>query len=145
MSGILVATDGSEGAERAVEHAAQMAKDADARLLIVTVVGGDAIPDQLFRSFTRSQQQWLREQLEDMAKGRLNRARERARQAGAADIELVSRTGDAVEAILDVADDKAADTVVVGKRGNGRVTGLLIGSVSQKLVSLSPVPVTVVP
>jgi len=35
--------------------------------------------------------------------------------------------------------------IVVGKRGAGQVAGLLIGSVSQKLVSLSPLPVTIVP
>jgi nucleotide-binding universal stress UspA family protein len=34
---------------------------------------------------------------------------------------------------------------VVGKRGTGRIIGLLVGSISQKLVSLAPIPVTVIP
>jgi nucleotide-binding universal stress UspA family protein len=38
-----------------------------------------------------------------------------------------------------------ASDIIVGKRGTGRLTGLLLGSVSQKLVSLSPLPVTVIP
>ena len=47
--------------------------------------------------------------------------------------------------IIDIAQEKGVDAIIVGKRGAGRVAGLLLGSVSQKLVSLSPVPVTVVP
>ena len=37
------------------------------------------------------------------------------------------------------------DMIVVGRRGRGRLLGLLIGSVSQKLVSLAPCKILVVP
>jgi len=40
MKRILVATDGSEGSDRAIDGAAAMAKDANADLLIVNVIGG---------------------------------------------------------------------------------------------------------
>ncbi len=44
-----------------------------------------------------------------------------------------------------IADAIHADTIVVGKRGLGTLTGLLVGSVTQKLVSLAPCTVIVVP
>ena len=37
------------------------------------------------------------------------------------------------------------ENIVVGKRDVGRIAGLLLGSISQKIVSLAPKPVTVVP
>ncbi len=145
MKRILVATDGSETADRAVEYAANLAKGHDASLLIVNVIGGYSLPDSVFRLFTQAQQAWLRELLESMSAQTLTKARDRARGLGVATIQLESRTGDVAQTIVDIAQEKDADLVVVGKRGEGRVVGLLLGSISQKLVSLSPRPVTVVP
>ncbi len=144
MNRILVATDGSEGANRAIDYAVQLAKSREAELIIVNIAGG-GLPDDILRSFTRSQHAWFEEIVSSASAEALGKARERARAAGAGVIHLESRTGDAAQAIIDIARDKGADTIVVGKRGNGRIAGLLIGSVSQKLVSLAPLPVVVVP
>ena len=46
MKRILVATDGSEGAGRAVEYASRRAKDDGAELWIVNVMGGHGLPEQ---------------------------------------------------------------------------------------------------
>ncbi len=145
MTCILVATDGSEGADRAVDYAAQLAKTENAELLIIHVTGGYGVPDNVFRQFTRAEQTWLREQLESVSNHILNAARARARATGVATIFLESRTGDVAETIIDVAEQKDAANIVVGKRGVGRIAALLLGSVSQKVVSLAHKPVTVVP
>ena len=145
MSCILVATDGSEGANRAVDYAAQRAKTEGAELLIVHVMGGYGVPDNVFRQFTHSEQAWLREQLESDSKHILNVARKRARDVGAATIFLESRAGDVANTIIEIAQEKDVGNIVVGKRGVGRVAAVLLGSVSQKVVSLASKPVTVVP
>jgi nucleotide-binding universal stress UspA family protein len=143
MTRILVATDGSEGADHAVDYAARWAKNVGADLLIVNVVGG--LPERVFRSFTHAQYAWLDELLESIAADTLAKARERARSLGVATTLLESRTGEVAQTIIDIAQEKGAEAIVVGRRGAGRVAGLLLGSVSQKLVSLAPLPVIVIP
>jgi nucleotide-binding universal stress UspA family protein len=145
MKRILVATDGSAGADRAVEYAAQLAKNDGADLLIVNVIGGYGLPHRVFEALTNAQQDWLEELLQSMSAEMLTKARDRARSLGAATVQLESRTGDVAQTIIEIAQEKGTDVIVVGKRGAGLVAKLLLGSVSQKLVSLSPVPVTVVP
>jgi nucleotide-binding universal stress UspA family protein len=145
MKRILVATDGSEGADRAVDYAAHLAKDTGAELMIVNVIGAYGLPDKVLRAFTQGQHAWLDELLESLSAKMLTNARDRARGVGAASIQLESRPGEVAQAIIDIAREKPADVIVVGKRGAGRIAGLLLGSVSQKLVSLAPVPVIIVP
>jgi nucleotide-binding universal stress UspA family protein len=145
MTCILVATDGSEGANRAVDYAARMAKTDGAELLIAHVIGGYDVPDNLFTQFTGAQKAWLQEQLESASKHILNSARERARNVGVATVFLESRSGDVAQTIIEIGQERNVDAIVVGKRGVGRIAGLLLGSVSQKIASLSPFPVMVVP
>lgn len=145
MTGILVATDGSDSADRAVDYAAARAKADGAELLIVNIVGGYGLPDRVVRAFTHAQHAWLKELLASLSAETLNKARSRAQRSGVTTIQLESRIGEVSQTIIEFAQEKKADAIIVGKRGAGQVTGLLLGSVSQKLVSLSPLPVTVVP
>ena len=78
-------------------------------------------------------------------RGDLQDARARASSLGARRIEIETRTGPVAETILDIAREEGADTIVVGKRGHGRVAGLLLGSVSQKIVCGVSCPVIVAP
>jgi nucleotide-binding universal stress UspA family protein len=145
MKHILVAIDGSEGADRAVDYAARWAASEGADLLIVNVVGGYGLPESVVGSFSHTQQVWLDELLIAASAEMLTKARDRARKLGAKTVQLESRPGDVAETIIAVAQEKKADVIVVGKRGSGRIAGLLLGSVSQKLVSLAPLPVAVIP
>ena len=97
------------------------------------------------RTFTQAQHAWLDEMLQSLSAEMLTKARDRAQGAGVAVILLDSRSGDVAQSIINIAKEKTADVIVVGKRGAGHVAGVLIGSVSQKLVSLAPLPVVVVP
>ena len=145
MRRVLVATDGSESADRAVDYAADLAKREKADLLIANVIGGYGLPDKAMLRLTQSEQAWLREFLDSLSAETLTKARERARAAGASTVQLELRAGDVAETLIHIAQEKAADVVVVGKRGAGLVERLLLGSVSQKLVSLAPLPVIIVP
>ncbi len=142
MKRILAATDGSDGAERAIELAADLCRSLDGTLLILTVTEDPSASslDALARS-----ERDLGEAIDLLVHQLLNHARTCARRAGATRIEAMSGWGDPTESIINFARQHHADAIVVGRRGRGRLSGLLLGSVSQKLVTLAPCPVIVVP
>ena len=52
--------------------------------------------------------------------------------------------GNVAEAILEHAERGGFDMIVAGTKGHGVLEGMLMGSVTRNLVSLSPIPVLVV-
>ena len=75
----------------------------------------------------------------------LAKAREKSQRCGVETIHLSPGWGEPAETILRVAREMQADEIFVGRRGRGRLEGLLLGSVSQKLAALSPCMITIVP
>lgn len=142
MPPIIVATDGSSSANRAVDAAAKLAKATDSPLVILTV-GGNISGAEL-RELAAIEGD-LGKRLEAAANEILDRARRRAARGGAPDIRLSTGWGDPTEAIIEAVREERADILAVGRRGRGRLSGLLLGSVSQKLASLAPCKVLVVP
>lgn len=59
-------------------------------------------------------------------------------------VERVSRVGDATENIVGCANDHGADLIVMGSRGLGNLGGLLLGSVSHKVMQVAECPCLVV-
>jgi nucleotide-binding universal stress UspA family protein len=145
MKRILVATDGSEGADRAIRFAADLAAAEGADLFILNVIGGYGLPGGILKGLRKTESRWFEELLASNSGKILQGARHLAEDSGGRPPILESRHGDAVVATLDYARERQVDAVVVGKRGDGQLKGLLLGSVSQKLVSLAEMPVIVVP
>lgn len=143
MKKILVATDGSAGSDRAVDVAAELAKSLGAELLILTVQ--EQPSRETIEAFKRLEHIGESEVAALTARGTLVGAQQRVKRAGLINVQHQVETGDPAEMILQVAKQRNADAIVVGKRGRGNLAGLLLGSVSQKLVSLAPCSVVVVP
>jgi nucleotide-binding universal stress UspA family protein len=141
---IMVATDGSEGGDRAVDMAAALAKAAAATLLVITVANSEFAHREGIDELAQAEG-GFGEAVEFAANAILQRGKKRARLQGAVSVEVQHCWGDPAEAIMEMAQSKRTDLIVVGRRGRGRLAGLLLGSVSQKLVSLAPCAVTVVP
>ncbi len=140
MQKIMVATDGSDGADRAVDFAAQLALGLGVELLILTVAG--ELPAEDMRRFARAEGD-IGSALDSAAEQVVAAAAARATGVGAVRHSFV--WGDPAAAIIAEADREAVGLIVVGRRGRGRLAGLLLGSVSQKLTSLASCPVLVVP
>jgi nucleotide-binding universal stress UspA family protein len=142
MRHIMVATDGSSGADRAVDVAAEVAKALSGDLLIVTVA--DSLAFEEAQQVARTEGS-TGDVLEAMTTRTLKAAEARARNVGVSQIELRVGWGDVTRSLIDIAKGGSIEMLVVGRRGRGQLAGLLLGSVSQKLVSLAPCAVVVVP
>jgi len=140
MQRIIVATDGSPGANRAIDTAARLAKEKHCELVILTI--GGSITGAELRRLADSYGD-LSKTLEKAANQVLSKARKRARRIGVTAVKLQTGWGDPAETIIGAV--RRGDILVVGRRGRGRLSGLLLGSVSQKLASLAPCVVMVVP
>lgn len=140
---ILVATDGSAGGDRAVNFAAALSRALDATLVVVTVQ--EAAPSEAIEALKSIEHVGEAEVAELTTSADLNRARLKAERAGARSVRTHAEAGDPTQRILEAAARENATAIVVGKRGRGPLAALLLGSVSQKLASLAPCPVVVVP
>jgi nucleotide-binding universal stress UspA family protein len=142
MRRIVVATDGSSGADRAVDMAAEIAMALSGNLLIVTVA--DSLVFEEAQQLVRTEGS-VGDVVEALTTQTLKAAEARARHVGVSQIELRVGWGDVTRSLIEIAKDGPVDMIVVGRRGRGQLAGLLLGSVSQKLVSLAPCAVVVAP
>lgn len=142
MRHIMVATDGSNGANRAIDVAAELARALAGDLLIATVA--DTLLGEEARQLARAEGS-IGDALEALTAQTLKAAEARARQLGVSRIELRTGSGDVAQSLISIATGNAVEMIVLGRRGRGQLAGLLLGSVSQKLVSLAPSAVVVVP
>jgi len=141
MNNVMVATDGSDAASRALNTGVELAKAMGGTLSIVTVGNARRAKEQ--ESFAQVEGDTA-DLAETFARQILSDAERQVQSSGInARIELL--WGDPAQAIIEAADRDKVDTIVVGRRGRGRLSGLLLGSVSQKLTSLAPCAVIVVP
>jgi nucleotide-binding universal stress UspA family protein len=68
-----------------------------------------------------------------------------AEAAGLDEVDQRVVSGIAAERLADLADDEAADMIVVGSRGRGAFKAAFLGSVSGDLIGVARCPVVVVP
>ncbi len=138
MERIVVGVDGSEGAANALRWAVEEARAHGATL--VPVLAWSYLDQQGVIGTSG----FVPEYSDVEAKAALEAALAGVR-ADAPDvvIEPVVRCDLATRALLDEAEN--ADLVVVGSRGLGGFSGLLLGSVSQQLTHHSPCPVVLIP
>lgn len=137
---MLVAVDGSEHSENAVRHALDMAKRiADARIVLVNVQP-PAMSGEVSNLLTAEE---VLEQHTAAGKAVLGAAEAILANAGVAyDTEIA--IGRPAESIVEAAQRRSCDAIVLGASSHGRVRSLVLGSVASKVAHVAEVPVTVV-
>jgi nucleotide-binding universal stress UspA family protein len=143
MDLIVVGTDGSESAMKAVGKAAELARQTEGRLAIVSAykpAAGVKISGTTGAGSEASA--WADGLSESVVEAVLRDAAQMAKAEGI-EVELHSRKGDAADALLEVAKDTDADLIVVGSRG---MTGArrVLGSVPNKVTHHADCSVMVV-
>lgn len=136
---ILVPTDGSTEAEKVVSHAVDLATAHDASLHAVYVMNTT--------SFTGLPMETAWEGIDDVLREEGNAALEVVRETAEADgVEITCRVleGSPAREIVQYADDRECDLVVMGTHGRGGINRLLLGSVAEQVVRTSSVPVLTV-
>lgn len=143
---ILVATDGSELAGRALDHALGLAKSLGSQVTIITVtepaalVGGGfgAVAGTAFDPIPE-----LIEAQEEAAKGLLAKAVAVAKAAGIDAKTAYVNDSFPAEGIIGTADSVGADLIVMGSHGRRGIGRLLLGSQTSNVLAHTKVPVLV--
>jgi nucleotide-binding universal stress UspA family protein len=131
---ILVAIDGSADAAAALRHAASLARDQHARLILLTVVPSPppqvATPGALMPSAGETAEAYaaiLRDAVDSLPPD--------------VGVQTRLRRGRPARRIVETAQECACDLIVMGFHGHGRLHHALIGSVSDSVLQASRVPV----
>ena len=138
---VVVGTDGSDSSLRAVDRAGEIAAGANARVVVATAY------------FPQSEDQRAADVLKDegyMVSGNapiyaiLRDAKDRAKAAGAENVEENAVVGAPVDALVDLVEEVGADLLVVGNVGLSTIAGRLLGSVPANVARRSKCDVLIV-
>lgn len=140
---ILIAVDDSAFSERAAQIGVELANSVKAEVAFVHVFDPAATPAGAW-GFPADR---ISAMSEVEAKRLLSKFHESvpARSDGASPIRDFLESGAPAEAIVRVARKWRADLIVMGSHGRGKVTGILLGSVSQDVLRSAPCPILVAP
>lgn len=141
---ILIPTDGSDVARKAIKAGVKFAQSLGAKvtgyyaivLLPPSVYGdGDLIDKSLMNTLDRLARAKGEKYLEEIAKA--------AEEAGVEYSGFITRPPSAYEGVIDAAKKKKCDAIFIASRGRSQLKNLVLGSVTQKVLSHSKLPVLV--
>jgi nucleotide-binding universal stress UspA family protein len=143
FASIVVGTDGSQTAQEAVRQAVALASQLGARLEIVSAyepVSSARLRDEA--QHVPADLQWMVNPREDVD-ATLREASQAAEAAGVPSATY-ARQGDPADAILDVAEERGADLIVIGNKGMTGAKRFLLGSVPNKISHHAPCSVLII-
>jgi len=132
---ILIPTDGSELAGKAVQHGIALAKLIGAKVTMLMVLPPEMVTDD--------------SQMNEIRKARLQRHAEEmlgavARQAAGVACETIQvEHEDPYRAIIDAADSKGCDLIVMASHGRRGISAIVLGSETHKVLTHCRIPVLV--
>ena len=140
---IVVGTDGSDTAARPSTRRSTSPRRSGAALCLVSAY--EPVPKARLREEARqtpADLQWMvnpREEVDET----LSAAADIVREAGV-EVEIFAREGDPADAILDVAEERNADLIIVGNKGMTGARRFLLGSVPNKVSHHAPCSVLII-
>ncbi len=143
---ILIATDGSELADRAIDHGVQLAKLAGSEVTIVTVTEPVSIVGGGYATVVGGVVEPIPERIEAQEKSArdlLQRAANRAAEQGLTVKTVLVDNSFAAEGIVATANEIGAELIVMGSHGRRGLNRLLLGSQTNNVLAHTKLPVLV--
>lgn len=140
MRTILLPVDGSENSVRAVKRAIEISKEAGQAKLFLVTAFPPIVSGNVKRFFSADE---INSYYQEEGQKALAPAKALLESEGVAYEDEVL-VGQVAQSIADYAKKKQVDTIIMGTRGLGTVTGMLLGSVTTKVLSLVDIPVMLV-
>lgn len=143
---ILIATDGSELADKAVVHGMGLAKSVGAKVTAVVVeTPFDAmhVPESRMRHIAEEFEHHAQATKRHADKV-LGNVADAAKKAGLACDTIQVEHDQPYQAIIKTAEDKGCDAIVMASHGRSGITAVLLGSVTNKVLTHTSIPVVVV-
>ncbi len=139
---ILLPTDGSEHSFESLRYASSFASEFNITVYILTVIEThhsiyDVYTDEITMDLQESK-------IATLVNQRLDETEKKAKGYGIKDIVKISRFGSPYQEILNVAEEKDIDLIVLSTHGRSGISHFLIGSVTEKIIRTAPCPVLVV-
>jgi nucleotide-binding universal stress UspA family protein len=135
---VLVPTDGSDETSEVADHAIELAEQFGATVHVLHVVS-----DRAHRSVPDDVRQRVRETLRADGDDATKAVAQRAIEAGLSTVREI-RWGNPPASIVAYAAENDIDLIVMGTHGRTGYDRFLLGSVTEKVVRASPVPVLTV-
>ena len=137
---IIVAYDGSEHANKALDIGIDLAKKYGSKLDIVEVIDTAMLTGMGLAPVPAE----VVDQIYGKAKREVEMAKNKAIQAGISNVGGETLEGDPASSILEYAGKNGADLIITGSRGLSTLKRIVLGSVSSRIVQESKIPVLVV-
>jgi nucleotide-binding universal stress UspA family protein len=128
---ILIATDGSKHAKKAVDHGCDIALKYDASVCLIHVI---SLPSM---AYAEASFEPLRDQLKKAGKALIEEAEKRVKGKGVARVLAFLVEGEPAQEILRCAEKNNADMIIMGSRGTSGIGMVMLGSVSHKVCHLA--------
>lgn len=143
----MVAVDGSENSDRALDFSAEFAEKFDASLTILHVsesLALAAVPQES-ATYPSGSTAVFAKDLRRIHEEILSKSFSRVKAAKPIlQVTSMLKEGDAALAIVDTAKESGFDVIVIGHKGFGKMSERLMGSISEKVAHLAPCPVIIV-
>ena len=146
---ILLPTDGSRNSEKAIAHALTIAEFEDAEIIILNVVDSVYLTGLPEEDLITKSEMILEEESKKVISRveKIIRELEEEKGSEAKDIKISARTieGNAADVILKISEQEDIDLIVIASSGKHMLDRFLLGSVTEKTVRHTKVPILVIP